>query len=145
MLYNLSTDLDRERFKCRCNALYKKGGIVELTERKPHRTLQQNRYLHLIIGWFAIEYGETLEFVKQEYFKRLCNKDVFCRRKVDPFRGDIEILRSTRDCDSGELTTAIERFRNWSSKECGIYLPSPDEREFLNDIEVRIRQYDSYL
>ncbi len=57
MLYNLATELDRERFKCRCNVLYKRGGIVELSERKPERTLPQNRSLHLIVGWFAIEYG----------------------------------------------------------------------------------------
>lgn len=145
MLYDLHTELDRERFKCRCNILYKKGVTVELTERKSQRTQRQNRYLHLILGWYALEYGETLEFVKQQYFKKLCNKEIFCRKKSDPFLGEIEMLRSTRDCDTAELTIAIDRFRAWASKECGIYLPSPEEQDFLNDIEIRMSQYNKYL
>mgnify|MGYP000703835343 CR=1 FL=1 len=34
MLYNLSNILDKERFKRRSNDLYRKGVVVELTEKK---------------------------------------------------------------------------------------------------------------
>ncbi len=86
-----------------------------------------------------------MEYVKQEYFKKLGHGDIFCRLRIAPFLGDVETVRSTRDCDTEELTTAIERFRDWASRECGIYLPAPDEQEFLQDIEVRIEQYGKYL
>lgn len=144
MLYDLSDDTDMRRFRTRCAALERTGARVELSERRP-RTLSQNKYLHLLLGWFALEYGDTLEFVKETYFKRLCNADLFCVRRPDRFLGEVERLRSTRDVTTAELTTAIERFRNWSSRECGIYLPAPDEQEFLQDIEVRIEQYGKYL
>lgn len=144
MLYDLSDDTDMRRFRTRCAALQRTGARVELSERRA-RTLSQNKYLHLLLGWFALEYGDTLEFVKEAYFKRLCNADLFCVRRPDRFLGEVERLRSTRDVTTAELTTAIERFRAWSSKECGIYLPAPDEQEFLQDIEVRIEQYGKYL
>lgn len=145
MLYDLGDILDRERFKRRTNELYRKRGIVELSEKKPKRSLQQNAYLHLLIGWYAVETGNSVEYVKREYFKRLCNPDIFRRIKQDKYLGEVEDLRSTKECDSGEMTTAIERFRNWSSSECGIYLPSPDEQAFLQSIEVEMNRYQRYL
>jgi hypothetical protein len=53
MTYDLNNILDKERFKRRVNQLYKAGEVVELTAKKPKRSLPQNAYLHLILGWFA--------------------------------------------------------------------------------------------
>ena len=144
MLYELSDDTDMRRFRTRCAALERTGARVELSERRP-RTLSQNKYLHLLLGWFALEYGDTLEFVKEAYFKRLCNADLFCVRRLDRFLGEVERLRSTRDVTTAELTTAIERFRAWSSKECGIYLPAPDEADFLRVIEKETARQAIYM
>lgn len=144
MLFDLSNILDRERFKRSCNKAYESGGIVELTA-KSFRTRQQNRYLHLLLGYFASEYGETLEFVKEMFFKRLCNPDLFCERRTDKFMGEGDVLRSSRELTTAEMSVAIDRFRNWSSKEAGIYLPEADEREFLNAIEVELSRQQRYL
>ena len=145
MIYDLSRHTDKDRFKRRCNALYKQGGRVELTEKKDRRTLPQNAYLHLILGWFAIEVGHRLEFVKQEYFKRHINPDIFLVEVEDKHLGKVLVLRSSRDVDSAEMTTAIDRFRTWASQEAGVYLPSPDEREFLREIEIEIYRNNEYL
>lgn len=145
MKYNLSDPLDQKRFKTRCNALYKKGVVVELTAKKERRTIPQNAYLHLILGWFAVETGNTLDFVKQEYFKRYINSDLFVIEINDVYMGKVTTLRSSRDLDTAEMTTAIERFRNWSSSEAGIYLPSPDEQAFLQAIEAEMSRQNKYL
>jgi hypothetical protein len=145
MIYNLSNDFDRERFKVRCNALYKQGGVADLTARKERRTIPQNRYLHLILGWFALETGNTLGFVKQEYFKRHINPDLFVVEIDDKHLGKVSVLRSSRDLNTAEMTTAIERFRNWSSAEAGVYLPSPDEKQYLDFIEAQEDYYNLYL
>lgn len=145
MIYNLSNDFDRQRFKVRCNALYKQGGVVDLTAKKEQRTIPQNRYLHLILGWFAIETGNTLGFVKQEYFKRYINPDLFVVEIDDKHLGKVSVLRSSRDLNTAEMTTAIERFRNWSSAEAGVYLPSPDEQAFLQSIEIEMLRQKEYL
>lgn len=114
MVYDLNTDIDRKRFKHRVNALYGRRALVECSERKPQRTGKQNRYLHVILGEFAMQTGNPMRYVKQEYFKRLCNPELFVHVEYDKLaKKDVERLRSSRDIDTGEMTTAIERFRNW--------------------------------
>lgn len=144
MIYDLSNALHLESFKLRCNALVKKRVIVELTERKPRRTSQQNRYLYVIIGLLASELGETTEYVKEQYFKRLCNPEIFIRTKEDQFRGNIEVVRSTSDLDTAEMSTAIDRFRNWAATE-GYYLPSPEDDAMLAMAEREIIRNNAYL
>jgi hypothetical protein len=145
MTYDLANPLDQQRFKTRCNHLYKQGGVVELTAKKGRRTISQNSYLHLILGWFAIETGNTLDFVKKEYFKRYINPNIFVVEIEDKYLGKIKVLRSSRDLTSAEMTTAIERFRNWASAEAGVYLPSPDEKSLLQYIEKESSRYKDYL
>ena len=145
MIFDLNNILDRERFKRRANSLYEKRVVVTLTE-KQQRTLHQNNYLHLILGFFACETGNTIEYVKREYFKRYCNKDLFVYVKKDVFlKTDIQELRSTRDLSKEEMSIAIDRFRNWAAAEGGIHLPSPDEREFLKAIEIELSKHQNYI
>ncbi len=143
MILNLSKNIDRERFKRRCNDLYIKQAVVVLTEKK-QRTLSQNNYLHLLLTWFALETGCTVEDVKREYFKRHCNPDIF-ETQPGKFAGAVPGLKSSADVTSAEMTTAIERFRNWSANTAGIYLPAPDERDFLQEIEIEASKKSQYL
>lgn len=145
MIYDLNNEFDQQRFKSRCNALYKRGGMVELTEKKMRRTIPQNAYLHLILGWFAMETGNSLDFVKREYFKKHINSEIFTIEKDDEFLGKVQVLRSSRDLDTAEMTIAINRFRDWSSSEAGIYLPSPEEQAFLQTIEIEMMRHKEYL
>lgn len=145
MIYDLCNPYDREKFKRRVNAMYKRQNVVELSEHKPRRTTPQNSYLHLLLGMFAMETGNTLEFVKQEYFKRLVNPDLFVEHRYDKYLGEIEVLRSSRDLDTGDMTTAIERFRNWASAEAGIDLPSPDDGDWISYIECEMQHQKVWL
>ena len=92
MVYDLSKELDKKRAAERFQFLLNKGVKIELTERKKKRTIQQNAYLHALIGYFAIETGNTMEWVKQKYFKLLCNKELFVREKEDEFLGHVNIF-----------------------------------------------------
>jgi hypothetical protein len=144
MLYDLKNPLDRERFKRRCNALYEKQGIVELSE-KSKRTTQQNKFLHLLIGYLAIETANTLDYVKEVFYKRTANKELYVREKEDNILGRVEFLRSSADLTKEEMTLSIERFRNWSSEVAGIYLPSANEQEFLASIEYEMSRYKQWI
>lgn len=86
-----------------------------------------------------------MEWVKQKYFKLLCNKELFVREKEDEFLGHVKYSRSSADLDTGEMTMAIERFRDWASQEAGIYLPEPHETEMLEQIEIEIKKHERYL
>lgn len=146
MLYDLSNDLHAENFKRRCNALYQKKCVVELTEKKPQRTLSQNAYLHAALGYFGMQFGYTLEEVKTWYFKELCNKELFLRQKRDVITGQNRItLRSSADLTTEEMTIAIERFRNWAADKAGVYIPSPDEHRLVQQMEIEIDRAKTYL
>ena len=144
MLYDLKNPLDRERFKRRCNALFQKQGIVELSE-KTARSNQSNRYLHLLLGYLAIETGNNLEFTKEVFYKRTANKDIFVRFKDDELLGKVEYLRSSATLSQEEFSTSIDRLRDWSSHVAGIYLPSPNEQEFLASIEVEMSRQQRWI
>lgn len=143
MQYNLSSDLDQERFVNRANALLQKGVIVELTE-KTFRSPNQNRYLHLLIGVVAMDTGVGLEYAKREYFKRLVNKDLFVIKKSDRFAGEIEDLRSSADLTIEEMSMAIDRFKRWGA-ENGFYMPNPEDTALLKEIEIEMGRLKMYL
>ena len=144
MLYDLKNPLDRERFKRRCNALFKKQGIVDLSERVK-RSSQSNRYLHLIIGYLAMETGNTLEYAKEVFYKRAANKEIFIREKDDELLGKTEFLRSSADLTQEEFSLSIDRFRDWSSQVAGVYLPAPNEEEFLESIEYEMSRLKQWI
>lgn len=144
MLYDLRNPLDRERFKRRCNTLYEKQGMVELSE-KSKRTNQQNKYLHLLIGYLAIETGNSLDYTKEVFYKRTSNKELYVREKEDDILGKVEYLRSSSELTKEEMTLSIERFRNWSSEVAGVYLPSANEQDFLASIEYELSKYKQWV
>jgi hypothetical protein len=143
MIYNLSTPLDRERFAARANQQLQKGSVVELTE-KTLRSYNQNSYLHLLIGTIAMETGVSLEYAKREYFKKLVNREIFIRKEHDRFSGEIEIIRSSADLSVEEMRVSIDRFRMWAAEQ-GFYLPSPEDKDRLRDIEIELGRMRQYL
>ena len=107
--------------------------------------MRQNSYLHLIISFFAAEYGESAEFVKEQYFKIAANRQIFVRDRNDKILGKVTYIRSSSDLDKEEMQLAIERFRNWSSINAGIYLPSADEQRLLQLADIEVSRNEEYL
>ncbi|QES93128.1 hypothetical protein F0358_10620 [Empedobacter brevis] len=138
MIYNTSNLVERQKAITRIKKLLENKAVIEIVEKKPTRTIKQNRYLHLILGFFASETGYTLEEVKQEIFKKIVNPALFYEGEIGELVS-IQRWRSTADLDTFEMTQAIEKFRDYSSAEAGIYLPSPDERDFLLQIEIELK------
>lgn len=144
MTYDLSKPLDREKFKMRVNHLFAQGKQVELLE-KTFRSLRQNAYLHCLLGILAIDQGLTIDYVKEFYYKRLVNPDIFLITKEDKILGKVEILRSSKELTKEEMRNSIDKLRNWASSELGCYLPSADEESLLQQAELEIQRYRSYL
>jgi hypothetical protein len=144
-LFDLSNPLDKANFLLRAKKLAESGKIVELTEKKPKRSLPQNKYLHVILAYFGTQTGNTLEWVKQQYYKKLVNPDLFIREKEDKYLGRIKVLRSSADLDTAEMSSSIERFRNWAAQEAGIYIPSADEAILIQQMEISIEHNKEYL
>lgn len=145
MIYNLSSPLDKANFLLRAKKLAESGVIVDLTEKKPRRSLPQNKYLHVILAYFGTQTGNTLEWVKQQYYKKLVNPDLFIREKEDKYLGRIKVLRSSADLDTAEMSLSIERFRNWAAQEAGIYIPLADEAILIQQMEIEIERNKEFL
>lgn len=137
MIYNSNSLIDVQNAKQRLDYFLKKGCIFELTEKKPKRTYKQNRYLHLILSWFGLELGYTLEESKAIY-KRL-NKEIY-----EYTKNNLKFIKSSASLDSKELSITIEKFRNYSSQKANVYLPSANEVYYLNEIEYKIKS-NKYL
>lgn len=145
MVYNLSNEFDLRDFNRRVHELVEKRAVVELSRRCQRRTLKQNAYLHVIISFFAFEYGCSADEAKVDFFKKYCNHSIFCRERINRKGRTVNYLRSSSELSTAELTTAIERFRNWSAAEAGIYLPAPEERGYLLYAEKQIERDKDFL
>ena len=145
MIYDTSNPLDKANFMLRAKKLAESGKVIELTEKKPRRSLPQNKYLHVILAYFGAQTGNTLEWVKQQYYKKLVNPDLFIREKEDKYLGKIKVLRSSADLDTSEFSLSVERFRNWAAQEAGIYIPSADEAILIQQMEIEIERNKEFL
>lgn len=146
MKYDLSNPLHRAQFKARAAKLLGDAkAVAELRECRPPRSMRQNSYLHAALGYFASQTGYSLEYAKQEYYKRLCNRDIFEREVNDRFLGRICVLRSSASLTTEEMTLSIERFRNWAAEAAGVYIPSPDEAQLVQLMEIEAERHRQYL
>jgi len=142
MKYDLSNEFQKEQAITYFNFLLSAKKSIELKKITCKRTLRQNRYLHLILSWFAIEYGDTLEYVKLEIYKKIVNKEYFKSEFVNKKTGEIRVeWLSINNFDEYETAKQITNFRNYSSREAGIYLPSANEYDFLKHIEIEASRY----
>lgn len=145
MIYDLRNPLDGERFKKRIQRLLERGdATVELTEKKPQRSRAQNSYLHLLLGELALQTGNTIEWVKVEYYKKCCNRDLFVTRRADKMLGSAEVLRSSADLTTDEMALSIERLKKWAA-EGDIDLPDAEDRAWLDYIEKEINNNRMWL
>lgn len=145
MIFNLKNEYDIPKFKAYVNKLFQERAVVEVKKKLPNRTLAQNSYLHLLLGYFGSEYGCSLEEAKIDFYKRICNRDLFERKAVNKRGKEVTYLRSSAELTTGEMTLSIDRFRNFASSEAGIYLPSPNEREFLIYIQQEIERNNELI
>ncbi len=130
MLYDLKKSTDCQRARRRFEDLVEEETVIEL-KKKVKRSTSQNSYLHLILGWFAIETGYTLDEAKQIY------KDLNPRIYRYEKNGKA-FTRSSSDLSTTEMGLTIDRFRDYSSIEAGIYLPEPSDLAFLTEIEIEM-------
>lgn len=134
MLYNLDIELDKQRFKARCNYLFSKGKTVELKEKRYSRTIRQNKYFHLIVTWYGLEMGYTSAEMKQ-----IVKTDI--SREVFEYRKDGKVfVKSSADLDTNEMTIVIDQVRNHAAVN-GCYLPEPNETEKLHSLQEQLSRY----
>ena len=145
MIFNLENEWEVPKFKEYVNKLFVKKARVEVKEKHPGRTLAQNSYLHLLLGYFGSEYGCSLDEAKIDFYKRTCNRSLYERKTINKKGQEITYLRSSAELTTEEMSMSIERFRDWSASVAGIYLPSANEHQMLAYAEQCIEQNKQFL
>lgn len=145
MIYNTSEPLERNQFIEKAKYYIQKGKRVELKVKHPRRSIAQNSYLHLILTWFGLEIGLTMAEVKLEIFKKHVNPTLFYDGEVESKVPGITVerWRSSASLDTAEATLAIDRFRNFASVECGIYLHEPTDLVAIQQLENEISKHQN--
>ena len=138
MMYYLKDEFSRNKCIARFNHLLEHAVLVELTDATK-RSTAQNSYLHVVLGAVALFVGESLEYVKQELYKRTVNPDIYVVEKDNPTLGHIVSLRSSRDLNKEEMSVSIDRFRKWAAEQ-GIYTPSPEDLSMISRISAEMSQ-----
>lgn len=145
MIFNLNNPYEADKFKEYVNRMYQQKSVVEVKKKLPNRTLAQNSYLHLLLGYFGSEYGCSLDEAKVDFYKRTCNRDLFERKTINKAGKEVTYLRSSAELTTGEMTLSIDRFRNWSIAQAGIYLPAANEHQMLIYAQQEVEKYKEFI
>ena len=145
MIFNLKNEYEHQQFKDYVNGLYKERAVVEVKKQAASRITPQNKYFYLLLGWFAHETGYSTDEVKLDIFKKLVNKDLFVAEAKGNNGKTVKTVKSTSDLSTAEMSLAIERFRNYSSAVAGVYLPAPNENQFLQSIEQYLERRKEFI
>jgi len=142
--YDLSKPMRIAQFEKRIKSLMAKNCLVELRELTI-RSLSQNNYLHLILSFYGLEFGYSLNYVKRNIFKALINPTMFIVEKVNEKNGEVyKDLLSTSEISKTDMIIAIDRFKNHSAKG-GLVLPDPSNLIYLREIAEEIDMAKRYL
>jgi hypothetical protein len=115
--------------------------IVEVKKVSPKRTLNQNSYLHLLLGAFGQNFGYTIEEAKLIY--KDLNAGIYKYDKE--VRGkNHTFYRSSADITKEEMAKSIDTLHEWS-KRAGYPLPPATDQEWLRQIENDIEHNQYYL
>ena len=138
MIFNLSNREEVKKAQEYLNGIIRLGKKVEIKRKSEARTLPQNSYLHLVLGYYGTETGYTLEEAKTKY-KRL-NSDIYVYEK----RGE-KFLRSSADLTKEEMQKSIDRFIQVVEETEGIPLPRADNQDFLDLAANSVEAHMKYL
>lgn len=145
-LYDSNNELDVQKARERLEWLIKNKKRFELTQKRKTRTMAQNRYLHVALSFYALELGYQLEEFKQFQFKQQIAKPIFEYEVVNKLTGEItKSYKSTTVLDTKEMTDAIDMLRNHASMVNGVYIPAPEDRGLVEQMEYEVNRNRKFL
>lgn len=137
MKFNLAIKAEKSKAFSYFMILANKKSLVDVKKVSPRRSLNQNNYLHLLLGAFGQHFGYTLEEAKIIY-KEL-NKSVYAYKKKGR-----TFYRSSADLSKEEMAKTVDLFME-KSKEQGYPLPLATDQGWLQQIENDMERSRYYL
>lgn len=138
MIYNLSQENHKEAAIRRLENLISRKARVEIKHKRVNRTLRQNRYFHLLCGYFGINFGYTIEEVK------MIIKTEVCPHLGVYIKNGRKFIISSADWNTKQMTEVIDMFKDYSATK-DLPLPEANEVEFLSWVEEEISKQSIYI
>lgn len=144
MKYDGANPLHVQQARAKFEKLIKEQKVFDLTEKKPQRSLSQNKYLWLLIGYWATQTGYTKE--ESEFIYKEVNKDIYFVEKEIAGMKTIYV-RHTYELNTKEMSLSVEKWRNWSAMNevFPVYLPAPNEEYLLQLAQIEVDRMSKYI
>lgn len=143
MVFDLKDRIEAEKAKTRFEYLLSKEKTIEILDKRKTRSVSQNAYLHLLLSAFGLNFGYTLQEVKQYIFKEIVNPDIFNDGEKHGIVS-LQSWRSSADLNTKEMSDSVDRFLKYSA-EHGYRLPEPDDLVWINQIKNEVETNKKYL
>lgn len=137
MKYHLSNPKEHDEAFTYLTKLAEKEAVVEVKRILPVRSLNQNNYLHLLLGAFGQHFGYELQEAKLIY--KEINKGIYAYGKKGR-----TFYRSSADLNKEDMAKTIDAFMRKSSEQ-GYDLPLATDQEWLRQISNEIERSKYYL
>lgn len=122
MLLDTKIQFEAKKLQTRVDYLIAKGAKVDIVEKFPKRSTDQNSFFYAVLTQFCVEYGETIEYVKERMFKTEINPEIFIYERVNRKTGESrKALKSSADITTEEMSISINKFLKYAA-EMGIYI-----------------------
>jgi len=124
----------------RVKTLARAKRYIELREiRTSSLSHPMRSYLHVLLDMIAMIYGERLDYVKEEFYKRRYNEDIF-EDNYSNKNGKVRwFLKSSEKISDAEYVRSIENLRHGFMKDTNEYLP--DANEDLSKYQYEIEKH----
>lgn len=141
--FDFSIEKDKLAYLAMVESSESKKGLLTV-KKWANRSLSQNAYLHLILGYFAATWGYSMFHTKVEIFKKIVNPEYLTKERVSK-DGDVFLdVLSTKDLDKATFALCTDRFLNYSAKG-GLRLPEPNDLIYLDEIKAVVKEYEQFL
>lgn len=137
MKYSTVNQSEAQRARDYLDLLIERKKLVEIKAVSKRRTLNQNSYLHVLIGAFSQHFGYTAAEGKIIY-KEL-NKDIYAYTK-----NGRTFYRSSADISTEDMARSIDRFREASAAQ-DYPLPAATDEAWIRELDNLIEQSKHYL
>ena len=85
------------------------------------------------------------DYVKEMYYKRAANSELYIREREDKLCGWVEYTRSSAELTRDEMSLSLDRWKEWCARVAEFRLPEPEDGEFLDWVEVEIARNDKFV
>lgn len=147
-IYNGHSSQDVLKSITYIQGLQSKGALYRVTEMK-NITGAQRGYLHVVLGIVAMSLGESIDTVKQEYYKKIVNNDVYAVAVKSKVTGQWSVTyRSSENIPAEIIGKTIKKFVTWVQTDLAkltgmvIAIPPPENKEALASATKAVYEYE---